>query len=341
MTGPQFAADGSLDLGRLARRITLFVVFAVVGVLVLATMPGIGEVRERVSDANPWWLLVAAVCAVGSTLGFVVALWGAFDRVVPWRVAVDLGFAEQGANVLLPAGGAGGPAFGTFVMRHAGVPTAYAAERHAALFLVTSSVGLAALTVFGTIGLAIGHPAFTLALVPLVIGAGGTLLALGFASTRVPAQPARGRLRMLVWRLWQFLHGGVRTSLRLLVHGDRTLAIGAVAYYAFDVASLGAAFQALGGGAPTMATFVLAYTVGHAGAFVPTPGGVGGVDGGLIGSFVLYGASLPTATAAVLAYRIFQLGVPIVLGAIGLLRIRAQLGDESERARIAARYADF
>ena len=60
---------------------------------------------------------------------------------------------------------------------------------------------------------------------------------------------------------------------------------------------------------------MLAYTVGHAGALLPTPGGVGGTDGGLIGMFVVYGTPLGLATAAVLGYRVFQLGLPVVLGA--------------------------
>jgi uncharacterized membrane protein YbhN (UPF0104 family) len=339
VSGPPDAAS-TLDLGRVARRIGLFIVVAIVAVLIVATLPGIGEVRERVSDADPWWLLVAALSRVVSTLGFNVALWGAFDRVVPFRAALDLGFAEQGAGVLLPAGGTGGPAFGTFVMSQAGVPTAFAAERHAALFLVTSAVSLGGLAIFGVVGLAIGEPSVTLCIVPLAIGVGGVVLSLLFAATRVPRQPNRGRIVLNIWRLWRFLNTGVRTSLRLLRHGDRMFAVGSVAYYAFDVASLGATYQALGGHGPDLQVFVLAYTIGHAGAFVPTPGGVGGVDGGLIGAFALYGADLGTATAAVLAYRVFQLGIPIVLGVIGLLRIRARIGDEHQRAAIARQFAD-
>lgn len=112
-----------------------------------------------------------------------------------------------------------------------------------------------------------------------------------------------------------------------------------MAYYAFDIAALAAAFQAFGGGGPPVGIFVLAYTIGHAGAFIPTPGGVGGTDGGLIAAFALYGAPLGLATAAVLGYRVFQLGLPVVLGSVGLLRIRHRLGDEAQRAAVARRFA--
>ena len=46
--------------------------------------------------------------------------------------------------------------------------------------------------------------------------------------------------------------------------------------------------------------------------------------------FVLYGMSLPTATAAVLAYRALHAGVPIVLGVIGLADVRRLLRDPAQ-----------
>ena len=82
-------------------------------------------------------------------LGFVRALWSAFDRVMPWRRALVLGLAEQGANVLLPAGGAGGPAFGAYVITRLGVPADLASQRHAALFLMTSAVTFVAIVLAG------------------------------------------------------------------------------------------------------------------------------------------------------------------------------------------------
>src|SRR5690242_1948608 len=185
-----------IDIGRLVRRVGLFVVVAVVAGLALATLPGIGEVRDRLGNAEPGWIVVCALCELGSSLGFGLALWGAFDRIPPGNSAVTLGFAEQGANVLLPAGGSSGPAFGTFVMRRAGVPGDLAAERHTALFLITSGVSLAAVVVAG-VGLATGilpgEESLAWTLIPAAAGAAGIGLALLFARTRVPIEPARGR----------------------------------------------------------------------------------------------------------------------------------------------------
>jgi uncharacterized membrane protein YbhN (UPF0104 family) len=335
--------ETGVDVRALVRRVALFGVVAIVAVIGLSALPGIDDVRDRLAGADPRWLVAAAACAVGSMLGFVRALWAVFDRIVPWRRALVLGVAEQGANVLLPAGGAGGPAFGAFVMRRIGVPATLADRRHAVLFLATSAVGFFALVLAGT-GEAIGLLPGDVSLVASALPAAGAaaLIALAIVYARLPpaAQPDHGRVRMLLWRLRRFLHGSVRDTVELLRHGDRLLVAGAISYYAFDVASLAACFQAFGGGAPPLGEFILAYTIGHAGALLPTPGGVGGTEGGLIGMMVVYGAPADVATAAVLGYRVFQLGFPAVLGAISMLRIRAFLSDESRRELVAQRFAE-
>jgi uncharacterized membrane protein YbhN (UPF0104 family) len=343
-SAPEEEHDDSLfDMRRIGRRIGLFVIVAAVVAVLFATLPGVSEVRERLRTADPTWIAVAGIVSLGSVLSFVAALLGAFDRVVPARRGLTLGLAEQGANVLLPAGGTGGPALGTFVMRRAGVPTDIAAERHVALFLITSAVGFVSLALFGSleaIGLLPGDAHLVGTLLP---AAAGVVVILGVAAlARGEAGPepdTERRIRHGVWRLRGFLRDGVRTSLLLLREGDVLLIGGAIAYYGLDIAALGACFQAFGGGGPPIGIFILAYTIGHAGAFIPTPGGVGGTDGGLIGMFAAYGAPLDLATAAVLSYRVFQLGLPAILGALSLVKIRNDLRTTDNRATVAARFA--
>ena len=53
--------------------------------------------------------------------------------------------------------------------------------------------------------------------------------------------------------------------------------------------------------------------------------------------FVLYGMSLSTATAAVLAYRALHAGVPIVLGVIGLADVRRLLREPAQAVAPKAR----
>src|SRR4051794_4474828 len=143
------AHETSVDVRAIARRAGFFAIVAVAAIALIAALPGVGEIRGRLSAAEPVWIVAVAVCALMSMFGFVRALWSVFDRVMPWRRAVVLGFAEQGANVLLPAGGTGGPAFGAFVLTRLGVPAELAAGRHAALFLITSAVSFVALVLAG------------------------------------------------------------------------------------------------------------------------------------------------------------------------------------------------
>jgi uncharacterized membrane protein YbhN (UPF0104 family) len=334
--------ETGVDVRAIARRAALFAAIAAVAAVAVSALPGVDEVRDRLAGADPRWLLAATACSIASILGFVRALWAVFDRIVPWRRALVLGLAEQGANVLLPAGGAGGPAFGAFVMRRIGVPPDLADQRHAALFLATSAVGFFAVVLAGVgeaTGVLPGDASLAATLLPAAGAAALIGLAIMYARLAPAAEPAGGRVRHSLWRLRRFLHDGVRTAVDLLRHGDRLLVVGAVGYYAFDAASLGCAFQAFGGGAPPVGVFILAYTLGHAGALLPTPGGVGGTEGGLIGMFVAYGTPLDLTAAAVLGYRVFQLGLPAVLGAISLLRIRHVLAHPLPRELVAARFA--
>ena len=199
------------------------------------------------------------------------------------------------------------------------------------------------MVVFGTLTsigvLSNGGAPLLLTLLPAVGAAIAIALALVFALGDTPPEPHGGKLRTAFGRAHRFVHSGARTSVELLRHGDPLLIFGATTYFAFDVAALACAFEAFGGGGPPIGAFVLAYTLGHAGAFLPTPGGVGGVEGGLIGMFVAFGSPIGLAATAVLAYRVFQLGMPAILGAISLLRIRHVLAHPPPREEVAARFA--
>lgn len=334
--------DLATEPGRIWRRVAGLAVFMAVAVLALWTLPGIDEVRDRFRTAEPWWMVAAAICSLVSMFGFVRALWAGFERLLPWRRAVILGLAEQAANVLLPVGGVGGPALGALVMRRAGVPAWFADERHAVLFLSTSFVSFFALFGVGlllSIGLLPGDVSLAASLIPAAAAALVIAGATAFALSASPPASVRGRVRATLWKLRVFVHNGARATVDLLRHGDRLLIAGAVTYYAADVAALACSFQAFGGGAPPLGVFVLAYTLGHAGALLPTPGGIGGTEGGLIGMFVAFGTPLSLATAAVLGYRVFQLGLPAILGGACLLRIRRYLASDFSPAAVAAHFA--
>ena len=62
------------------------------------------------------------------------------------------------------------------------------------------------------------------------------------------------------------------------------------------------------------------------------PGGIGGLDAGLIGAFALYHQPLAVTTAAVLVYHAISLWVPGLLGSIAFVQLRNTLQREREPA---------
>jgi uncharacterized protein (TIRG00374 family) len=75
---------------------------------------------------------------------------------------------------------------------------------------------------------------------------------------------------------------------------------------------------------------LLGYLIGQLGGLLPIPGGVGGIDGGLIGTLVVYGAPAAATAAAVLAYRIILFWLPLLSGAVAFALLRRAL-TQAER----------
>ena len=66
----------------------------------------------------------------------------------------------------------------------------------------------------------------------------------------------------------------------------------------------------------------MAYFVGWIANTLPLPGGIGGVEGGMIGVFSAFGVNVQTAVVAVLAYRAFSFWLPTLPGAVAYLQLR-------------------
>jgi hypothetical protein len=75
----------------------------------------------------------------------------------------------------------------------------------------------------------------------------------------------------------------------------------------------------------------LAYLVGQLAGEIPIPGGLGAVDGGLIGALVAYGLSSSLAVASSLAYRAIALAIPVVFG--GMAAISLTRGIRNQKAQ--------
>ena len=63
---------------------------------------------------------------------------------------------------------------------------------------------------------------------------------------------------------------------------------------------------------------------------LPLPGGIGGIDGGLIGTLIVYGAPAAPTAAAVLLYRVILFWLPLLVGAVAFASLRRGL-DRPDR----------
>jgi uncharacterized protein (TIRG00374 family) len=84
--------------------------------------------------------------------------------------------------------------------------------------------------------------------------------------------------------------------------------------------ALWASFHAFGH-PPPPAQLVMGYYVGMPGNALPLPGGIGGVDGGMIGSFLAFGVNGSLAVLAVLGYRTISYWLPTLPGVIAYFRL--------------------
>jgi len=304
------------------------IVLAVTAAIVL--VPGLSSLRDHFAGAQPAWIAVAAALQLGSCAGYVLVFRGVFCRRMSWRTSTEIGLSELAANSVLSVGGAGGLALGAWILRRGGLPSAFIARRTVAFFLLTSlaNVGFLALGGLGlATGLLRGSPGRLLGVIPAIAAVGAIALALAARALagRLAQRPARTRVVAAAEAVGE----GVDEAIAVLRARDPTILLGAAAYLLFDVAMLGVCFKAFGNEVPPAGVLLVAYLVGQLGSLIPIPGGIGGVDGGLIATLVLYGVDPASAAVAVIAYRGLLLAIPAILGLPALAVLRRRLRDEA------------
>lgn len=314
-----------IDRRRLLRRVALLILLVLVAAAVIGLVPGLASLRARFARANGPWLGAAAVLKIFSLLSYVLVFRAIFCRKMRWGVSMQIGLAELGANAVLPVGGAGGLALGAWALRRGGMDAGRIARRSVAFFLLTSVPNVLGVVIIG-VGFAVGafggHVNALLGIVPAGIAAGAIVLTLAagrwaaVGERRLTAASKRRTAAVL-----RAFSGGVSEGVALLREADPLLIVGLIGYLTFDVLVLWACFHAFGS-APAQSVLWMGYLLGELGGLLPIPGGIGGIELGLVGALVLYGVAVGAATAAVLGYRVLALIVPgpIGAGAFALLR---------------------
>jgi len=296
-----------------------FMTLVLAGALViglLLAIPGLKGVARTVSNMKPAWLVVAVLLEVLSCAGYVLAFLQVFDRA-PAKVGAEIALTEEAFGAAVSLGGVGSLAVGGWLMVERGSSPARIAERSAVLFLYTSSINVITLILAG-LGLFLGLPGPSNPLLSVVPAAVGAVVLVLFLL--LPRYVDRIVERVRPGRLHAFLTEtatSVRDTECLVFHPDWRM-VGAIGYLWFDIAVLFACFGAAGH-VPPLAPVVLAYQIGYLSNFIPVPGGIGVLDGSMIGMLVLYGVGGTVATAATLVYHAISLWVPAVWGTIAFV----------------------
>ncbi len=313
--------EGGRDARRRLRNglISLVLLVALVVGLLLA-VPGLHGVSRAVTHMHLGWVAAAVGLEVLSCLGYVLAFLQVFERA-PLRFGARVALSELAFNAAVSIGGAGSVAIGAWLLVERGAPVHRVAQRSAVLFLLTSAVNVITLALGGfalLFGFLPGPGNVLLGLIPAAVGTGVFVffLALPRLLDRVSFRRLPDRVRTGL----ETTVSSIRDTEALLFSPDWRI-LGAFGYLWFDIAVLLACLAAAGV-SPPLAAVVLAYQIGYLSNLIPIPGGIGVLDGALVGSLVLYGVQAVPATAATVVYHAIALWIPAVWGTIAFLVLR-------------------
>ncbi len=318
------------------RKLAVFGVFALLTLIALyflvPKLAGLNETWHRIRTGRPVWLVIAAVLTVGMFGGYVFQFRSIYRAGLRWRESLQITMASLAASRLLSAGGAGGLVLQAWALRRAGLEPRTVADRTVSFIVMQYILYTLALVLFGYAlyyGVLPGSHPFAITFLPATLALVVTLvgLSIGFVppdlQRRLSDWCEEGGARRLLARLAQVpasASAGIRDALRRIFDRDPAV-LGALAFWACQIAVLWASFNAFGE-APPLAVLVVGFFVGMLGNLLPLPGGIGGVDGGMIGAFAAFGIDSGLAIVAVLTYRGFTFWLPTVPGIIAFIALR-------------------
>jgi uncharacterized membrane protein YbhN (UPF0104 family) len=333
---------------RIRNRLLQLALVVVVVVILIVVGPGLGSVRAQLKHASLGWVVAAVGFEVVSVLSYVVIFKAVFCRRMSWRLSSQIALSEQAANSVLSVSGAGGLALGAWALHRGGMSTEYIGRRTVAFFFLTSLANVVGVILFALLyaGGILQHdrnPPLTYAFGAAALAATAIVVALPKLLSSPPPeqQPAKpeGKVKAALHFARYSLGQGVSDGLLLLRQRSVGVIVGSVGTVTFDLLVLWATFKALGY-TPALGMVVLGYLIGQLGGNIPIPGGIGGVDLGLIGTFVLYHQPVAVATGAVLIYHAISLWVPGIIGTVAFIRLRNTLRREDQPAAMCAPLAD-
>jgi uncharacterized protein (TIRG00374 family) len=340
---PEQQTSDSGFLGRHRRAVVSVLGAVLVAGFVYYVVPqiaGLGPTLQRLRGGDTWWLALGVLLEAISYFGEIALFRGVFSRpgrTLGWHTSAQITLAGGAATKILATAGAGGIALTVWALRQCGLPAAEVAGGMVCYEILTYGVYMAALAIGGFglwFGVFSGPAPAGLTLVPALFGTAVITLVVSMLFFDEPierfllrrARRAHGRLERWLRRaatLPRSLQAGLRAAIDMVRRHDASV-LGALVGWGFDIGALWASFEAFGH-APPAAVLVMGYYVGTLANTLPLPGGIGGVEGGMIGSFLVFGVNGSLAVLAVLAYRTISYWLPTVPGVIAYVRLRRQI----------------
>ncbi len=300
---------------------------------------GLGNALDKLDEADPLWIGIAIgfnVVAYATYIALFKAVVGGDALRLKWKETYEINMAGVAGTLLFSAGGAGGIAVTYWALRKAGMPRRDVARRMVAFVSLHYAFYPIALIVFGVLlrtGVLNGKSSVELTIIPA--GIAGLLIILGVLVALIPPD-AENRLARFAHsersRNWLRTAGkvpatlgeGFRFALGLFAHPRRggLAVLGAAGFWAASIGVLWASFHAFGVHVP-LAVVVQGFFLGMVANLFPlAPAGVGAVDAGMIGAFVLFGIPEETVFPAVLIFRLVAFWMPIPPGIFAFFQLR-------------------
>ncbi|MGH2955588.1 MAG: lysylphosphatidylglycerol synthase transmembrane domain-containing protein [Solirubrobacterales bacterium] len=331
---PSFFADPK----RLIQTGVAVVVLIVAIYVLVPKIVGLEGALEKMGDGDPLWIALGIAFNIGAFAAYVALFRGVVGEHVvhlAWRESYQITMAGLAATRLFSAGGAGGILLTYWALRKAGMERRQSVCRMVAFLVLLYSVYMVALVVFGILlrtGVLSGDAPLSGTVIPAVLA--GAVIGIALLIALVPEDVEHrieghisGRFGRIAQRLATApatLAQGTRTAIAFARHPrSGALAVGgAIGFWAANIAILWASFHAFDVAVP-LGVVVQGFFLGMiANLFPLAPGGVGAVDAGMIGAFVLFGIPGAEVFAAVLTYRVIAFWLPIPPGIIAFFQLR-------------------
>jgi uncharacterized protein (TIRG00374 family) len=331
---------------------TLFVVLLLIVAIyfLFPSLVGLEDAVAKVGDAKLGWVIVGVgfgFAMFGTYITLFRGVVGGDELPLTWKEAYEINMAALAASRIFSAGGAGGIALTYWALRKAGMDARRSTQRMVVFLALQYTFYPLAIIVCGILlrtGVLSGKNSAGLTIVPAAIA--GVLLGLGVLVALIPGDLERriaswgeGHRRVgLARRLArgpETVADGLRKAFDLIRHPRRgALAIlGAAGFWATQIAILWASFRAFDVSVP-LAVLVMGFFLGMIANLIPfVPGGVGAVDAGLIGAYVLFGLPEATCFAAVLIYRLIAFWMPLPPGIVAFFQLRGTVHHWEEEGR--------